>query len=145
MEAVFQECIREARAAGRTVLLSSHILAEAESLCDRVSIIRQGRTVQSGTLAELRHLTRMSVVVETDRPITGLDALDGVHGLRHDDGRVRFDVDTDALDGVLRHVVGFGVRSLTSTPPTLEELFLRHYGDELAGNGVPAAGEPVRR
>ena len=145
MEVVFQECIREARAAGRTVLLSSHILAEAESLCDRVSIIRQGRTVQSGTLAELRHLTRMSVVVETDRPITGLDALDGVHGLRHDDGRVRFDVDTDALDGVLRHVVGFGVRSLTSTPPTLEELFLRHYGDELAGNGVPAAGEPVRR
>jgi ABC-2 type transport system ATP-binding protein len=144
MEAVFQECIREARAAGRTVLLSSHILAEAESLCDRVSIIRQGRTVQSGTLAELRHLTRMSVVVETDRPITGLDARAGVHGLRHDDGRARFDVDTDALDGVLRHVVGFGVRSLTSTPPTLEELFLRHYGDEPAGNGVPVAGEPVR-
>ena len=144
MEAVFQECIREARAAGRTVLLSSHILAEAEALCDRVSIIRQGRTVQSGTLAELRHLTRMSIVVETDRPITGLDALPGVHGLRNDDGRVRFDVDTEALDGVLRHVTGFGVRSLTSTPPTLEELFLRHYGDELATNGVRTAGEPVR-
>jgi ABC-2 type transport system ATP-binding protein len=144
MEAVFQECIREARAAGRTVLLSSHILAEAEALCDRVSIIRQGRTVQSGTLDELRHLTRMSIVVETDRLISGIDALPCVHGVRHDDGRVRFDVDTEALDGVLRHVTDFGVRSLTSTPPTLEELFLRHYGDELAGNGVPTAGEPVR-
>jgi ABC-2 type transport system ATP-binding protein len=144
MEAVFQECIREARAAGRTVLLSSHILAEAEALCDRVSIIRHGRTVQSGTLAELRHLTRMSIVVETDRPITGLDGLPGVHGLRIDDGRFSFDVDTEALDGVLRHVTGFGVRSLTSTPPTLEELFLRHYGDELDADGVPTAGEPVR-
>jgi ABC-2 type transport system ATP-binding protein len=144
MEAVFQECIREARAAGRTVLLSSHILAEAEALCDRVSIIRHGRTVQSGTLAELRHLTRMSIVVETDRPITGLDALPGVHGVRIDDGRFSFDVDTEALDGVLRHVTGFGVRSLTSTPPTLEELFLRHYGDELDVTGVPTAGEPVR-
>jgi ABC-2 type transport system ATP-binding protein len=138
MEAVFQECIREARAEGRTVLLSSHILAEAEALCDRVSIIRRGRTVQSGSLDDLRHLTRTAIVVETDRPVTGLDDLGGVHALRHDDGRVRFDVDTDALDGVLRHLTTFGVRSLTSTPPTLEELFLRHYGDELAADGVPA-------
>ncbi|TYP89550.1 ABC transporter ATP-binding protein [Blastococcus xanthinilyticus] len=138
MEAVFQECIRELRADGRTVLLSSHILAEAEALCDRVSIIRLGRTVQSGTLAELRHLTRMSMVVETERPADALADLPGVHDLRHDDGRVRFDVDTDALDDVLRHLAGLGVRGLTSTPPTLEELFLRHYGDELAADGVPA-------
>ena len=133
MEAVFQECIREAQAEGRTVLLSSHILAEAEALCDRVSIIRHGRTVQSGSLDDLRHLTRTSIVVETERPVSGLDGLAGVHDLRHDDGRARFDVDTDALDGVLRHLTAFRVRSLTSTPPTLEELFLRHYGDELAG------------
>jgi ABC-2 type transport system ATP-binding protein len=144
MEAVFQECIREVRAEGRTVLLSSHILAEAEALCDRVSIIRLGRTVQSGSLDELRHLTRTAIVVETDRPATGIEQLDGVHDLRQDDGRMHFDVDTDALDGALRHLTGFGVRTLTSTPPTLEELFLRHYGDELAENGVPTEREPVR-
>ena len=142
MEAVFQECIRELRAEGRTVLLSSHILAEAEALCDRVSIIRLGRTVQSGTLAELRHLTRMSMVVETERPADGLGSLPGVHDLRHEDGRIHVDVDTDALDGVLRHLSGLGVRGLTSTPPTLEELFLRHYGDEL-GDELAADGVPV--
>ncbi|MCV2490052.1 ABC transporter ATP-binding protein [Geodermatophilus sp. YIM 151500] len=144
MEAVFQECIREVRAEGRTVLLSSHILAEAEALCDRVSIIRLGRTVQSGSLAELRHLTRTSIVVETARPVSGLDDLPGVHELRHEDGRAHFDVDTDALDGVLRHLLGSGVRSLTSTPPTLEELFLRHYGDELSGNGAVREPAEVR-
>ncbi|MGY1848674.1 MULTISPECIES: ABC transporter ATP-binding protein [unclassified Blastococcus] len=144
MEAVFQECIRELRAEGRTVLLSSHILAEAEALCDRVSIIRLGRTVQSGTLAELRHLTRMSMAVETERPADGLSSLPGVHDLRHEDGRVHFDVDTDALDGVLRHLAPLGVRGLTSTPPTLEELFLRHYGDELAADGVPVPQEAGR-
>ncbi|GAB3196777.1 ABC transporter ATP-binding protein [Geodermatophilus arenarius] len=144
MEAVFQECIREVRAEGRTVLLSSHILAEAEALCDRVSIIRHGRTVQSGSLGQLRHLTRTSVVAETARPASGLAALPGVHDLRHEDGRVRFDVDTDALDGTLRYLTTLGVVALTSTPPTLEELFLRHYGDELAENGVPSGSEAVR-
>lgn len=144
MEAVFQECIREVRAEGRTVLLSSHILAEAEALCDRVSIIRHGRTVQSGTLAELRHLTRMSMTVETQRPADGLGSLPGVHDLRHEDGRVHLDVDTVALDGVLRHLAGLGVRGLTSTPPTLEELFLRHYGDELTGDDAPVAEEAGR-
>ncbi|SEK57758.1 ABC-2 type transport system ATP-binding protein [Blastococcus sp. DSM 46786] len=143
MEAVFQECIREARTEGRTVLLSSHILAEAEALCDRVSIIRHGATVQSGSLDELRHLTRTAITVETARPATGLDALAGVHDLRQENGRLRFDVDTDALDGALRHLTGFGVVGLTSTPPTLEELFLRHYGDELAEDGA-SAREPVR-
>ncbi|MCF6746233.1 ABC transporter ATP-binding protein [Blastococcus sp. KM273128] len=143
MEAVFQGCIREVRAEGRTVLLSSHILAEAEALCDRVSIIRHGRTVQSGSLDELRHLTRTAITAETVRPAAGLESLAGVHDLRHEDGRVRFDVDTDALDGALRHLTGLGVVSLTSAPPTLEELFLRHYGDELADDGT-AAREPVR-
>jgi ABC-2 type transport system ATP-binding protein len=137
MEAVFQEYIREVRAAGRTVLLSSHILAEAEALCDRVSIIRHGRTVQSGSLDELRHLTRTSIAVETARPVTGLEALPGVHDVAARDGRLRFDVDSDRLDDVLRHLTTFGVLSLRSAPPTLEELFLRHYGDELADDGVP--------
>jgi ABC-2 type transport system ATP-binding protein len=137
MEAVFQEYIREVRAAGRTVLLSSHILAEAEALCDRVSIIRHGRTVQTGSLDELRHLTRTSISVETARPVTALDGMPGVHDVAARDGRLRFDVDSDRLDDVLRHLTGFGVRSLRSAPPTLEELFLRHYGDELAEDGVP--------
>ncbi|CAN5861821.1 ABC transporter ATP-binding protein [soil metagenome] len=141
MEAVFQDCILEAKSEGRTVLLSSHILAEVESLCDRVSIIRLGRTVQSGTLSELRHLTRTSLAVETVRPVTGLDQLPGVHDLAVDDGRVRFDVDTSSLDAAVRHLSKFGIRALTSNPPTLEELFLRHYGDEV---GDPA-DQPAER
>ncbi|MFE9773711.1 ATP-binding cassette domain-containing protein [Streptomyces sp. NPDC005931] len=132
MESVFQDCIREAKAEGRTVLLSSHILAEVEALCDRVSIIRAGRTVESGTLTELRHLTRTSIDVETVRAATGLDALGGVHDLRTENHRARFDVDTERLDDVVRHLTRFGIRTLTSQPPTLEELFLRHYGDEAA-------------
>jgi ABC-2 type transport system ATP-binding protein len=130
-EAVFQACIEETRAAGRTVLLSSHILAEVEALCDRVTIIRAGRTVETGTLSELRHLTRTSIAVETVEEPAGLDALPGVHALHVEDHRARFDVDTGHLDETVKQLSSFGVRSLTSTPPTLEELFLRHYGDEI--------------
>jgi ABC-2 type transport system ATP-binding protein len=132
MEAVFQDTIKEMTDDGRTVLLSSHILAEVEALGDRVSIIRLGRTVESGTLDELRHLTRTSISVETERPIAGIDALPGVHDPQVDGVRARFDVETAQLDGAIKHLSAFGVRSLTSQPPTLEELFLRHYGDELA-------------
>jgi ABC-2 type transport system ATP-binding protein len=114
------------------VLLSSHILAEVEKLCDRVTIIRQGRAVQTGTLDEMRHLTRTSISVATEHPITGLDTISGVHDLAVDDGHVLFDVDAGALDDTIRHLSSFGIRSLVSQPPTLEELFLRHYGDEFA-------------
>jgi ABC-2 type transport system ATP-binding protein len=136
MEAVFQRCILEAKAEGRTVLLSSHILAEVEKLCDRVTIIRRGRTVQSGTLDELRHLTRTTISAQVGRPATELADLPGVHGLRVDDGRVSLDVDGDHLAEVVAHLGALGVRSLTSNPPTLEELFLRHYGEELQDAGV---------
>ena len=132
MESVFQAVVLEAKAAGRTVLLSSHILAEAETLCDRVSIIRRGRIVEVGTLADLRHLTRTSVHVSTHRPPDGLAALPGVHELRTGDRDASFEVETDHLDAVMREVAGYGVVALTSSPPTLEELFMRHYGDELA-------------
>jgi ABC-2 type transport system ATP-binding protein len=132
MEAVFQDCIRELQAEGRTVLLSSHILAEVEALCDRVSIIRAGRNVQTGRLSDLRHLTRTSVTAETVREPSGLGTLPGVHNLQVRDSRAHFDVDSDHLDEALRHLLDLGVRSLSSNPPTLEELFLRHYGDELA-------------
>src|SRR5918992_3965260 len=122
MEAVFLDYIRKIKAEGRTVLLSSHILAEVEALCDRVSIIRLGRTVQSGSLGELRHLTRTSIAVETRQPPTGIDALPGVHDLVVQDHHARFDVDTAELDKVIRRLAPLGVRPLTSTPPTLEEM-----------------------
>ncbi|GAA4664257.1 ABC transporter ATP-binding protein [Amycolatopsis dongchuanensis] len=131
MEAVFQEATQEERAQGRTVLLSSHILAEVEALCDRVSIIRDGRTVESGTLADLRHLTRTSITAELAGPPNGLSSLADVHDLKVEGNRVRFDVETHSLDKVLRQLTDVGVRSLTSQPPTLEELFLRHYQVEV--------------
>ncbi|GGU29143.1 ABC transporter ATP-binding protein [Streptomyces lavendofoliae] len=127
MEEVFQRCVTEERDRGRTVLLSSHILSEVESLCDRVSIIRNGRTVETGSLAELRHLTRTSVTAELAGPPGALAHLPGVHDLDVRGHRVSLRADTDKLDAVLRSLADSGVRSLTSTPPTLEELFLRHY------------------
>jgi ABC-2 type transport system ATP-binding protein len=136
MEAVFRECVREERDRGRTVLLSSHLLDEVEALCDRVSIIRKGRTVETGTLSELRHLTRTSITAELAGPPNGLTSLPGVHDLDVHGTKVKLQVDTDHLDAVLRQLSTTGVRTLTSTPPTLEELFLRHYHDE--------SMEPVR-
>ncbi|WP_275464013.1 ATP-binding cassette domain-containing protein [Streptomyces noursei] len=135
MEEVFQSCVAEARDRGRTVLLSSHVLSEVEALCDRVSIVRRGRTVESGSLGELRHLTRTTVVAELAGPPAGLDGLPGVHGLTVQPlqggpaCRVRLQADTDRLGAVLGPLGTAGLRSLTSTPPTLEELFLRHYQD----------------
>ncbi|NKE61076.1 ABC transporter ATP-binding protein [Lentzea sp. PSKA42] len=129
MEAVFQDCINDERQRGRTVLLSSHILAEVEALCDRVSIIRNGHIVETGTLSDLRHLTRTSISAELAGPPNGLTSMAGVHDLAAEGNRVRFEVDSDKLDPVLKQLVSTGVRTLTSQPPTLEELFLRHYED----------------
>ncbi|MEU8779438.1 ABC transporter ATP-binding protein [Streptomyces sp. NPDC048606] len=132
MEEIFQTCVTEARAAGRTILLSSHILSEVEALCDRVSIIRKGRTVETGSLADLRHLTRTSLRAELAGPPDGLAHLPGVHDVEVRGTKVTLQADTDKLDAVLRSLAAAGVRSLTSTPPTLEELFLRHYTTEEA-------------
>ena len=140
MESLFQQSVREVKDAGRTVLLSSHILAEVEALADRVSIIRAGQIVESGTLAELRHLTRTSVAVETAQPLDGLDDLAGVHDLEVTDGRATFDVGTDHLDATMRFLSERGIRSLISQPPTLEELFLRHYAGELEGDDTASGG-----
>jgi ABC-2 type transport system ATP-binding protein len=148
MEAAFRDRVEEERHGGRTVLLSSHILSEVEALCDRVTIIRAGVTVESGTLAGLRHLTRTSISADLAGTPTGLDRLPGVHDLdieklAGEGCRVRCEVDTDKLDGLLRQLTAVGVRSLVSRPPTLEELFLRHYtadGDRSVPTpgGVPA-------
>ncbi len=131
MEAVFRECVSEVKQAGATVLLSSHILAEVEALCERVSIIRAGRTVETGTLTELRHLTRTTISVETTQPVEGLAGRPGVHDLKVDGQHTKFDVDTPHLGEVVEYLTQFGIRGLTSTPPTLEELFMRHYEAEL--------------
>lgn len=132
MEAAFTESIREVKAAGRSVLLSSHIFAEVEKLADRVTIIREGVTVESGTIAELRHLTRSQLTVVLDGGADGLAALPGVHDVAVVDGHVTFAVDDAELPAVLAEVARLRPRSLVANPPSLEELFLRHYGVELA-------------
>ncbi|MFB8765642.1 ABC transporter ATP-binding protein [Nocardiopsis alba] len=132
METVFTESVREVKEEGRTVLLSSHILSEVEKLCDTVTIIRRGRTVETGTLDELRHLTRSTVRAEVDGDPRALTDAPGVHDLTIDEGRVSFAVDHEHMGTVMSRVTSLGVRSLVSNPPSLEELFMRHYGDDLA-------------
>ncbi|MCC6269788.1 MAG: ABC transporter ATP-binding protein [Microbacteriaceae bacterium] len=128
MEGVFTECVAEAKAEGRSVLLSSHIFAEVEKLCDTVTIIREGRTVESGTLAELRHLQRSTITVTLDGDPSVLATVDGVNDFVADGGHATFTVDSAALPQVLAAIAPLKPRELVSTPPSLEELFLRHYG-----------------
>ncbi|WP_147107891.1 ABC transporter ATP-binding protein [Nesterenkonia populi] len=130
MEAVFQEVIQETKEQGRSVLLSSHILAQVEALSSRVSIIRAGRIVESGTLSELRHMSRTTIEVETEQPASALSAAQGVHDLRTEAERTLFEVDGEHLQDVMARLTGLGVRSITAHPPTLEQLLMRHYGDE---------------
>ena len=130
MEGVFRKCIKELQKDGKTVLLSSHILAEVESLCDRVSIIKEGKIIETGTFTELRHLTRTSMDVDSFQPITGLESMAGVHNLVVEGNHTHLSVDAEKIDSVLKHLTQFGVQSIISTQPTLEELFLRYYGDE---------------
>jgi ABC-2 type transport system ATP-binding protein len=135
MEASFRECVTEERHDGRTILLSSHILSEAEALSDRVTIIREGRAVETGTLAEMRHLTREWVDAELAGPVR-LDDVPGVHDLDVAGNRVRCQVDHAALTDVLGRLTAAGVQSLECRPPTLEELFLRHYSAERPSAGA---------
>jgi ABC-2 type transport system ATP-binding protein len=137
MEATFRECVNSERHDGRTILLSSHILSEAEALSDRVTIIRDGRAVETGTLAEMRHLTRNIVDAELAAPVD-LAGVPGVHDLDVQGSRVRCQVDHAELNDVLARLTAAGVRSLTCRPPTLEELFLRHYSSERTGLGASA-------
>ncbi|MGD6993720.1 ATP-binding cassette domain-containing protein [Sutcliffiella horikoshii] len=133
MEMVFQECVLEAKTAGKSVLLSSHILSEVEKLCDRVGIIRQGKIIETGTLQELRHLTRTNLLVETTQPVLDIGSLKGVHEVEQRDDALSFQVDAEELTAVMKHVSGFGITKLESSPPTLEDLFMRHYE-----GGVPS-------
>ncbi|MFN8037144.1 MAG: ABC transporter ATP-binding protein [Acidimicrobiia bacterium] len=140
MEEAFRECLADDRARGRTVLLSSHILSEVEAVCERVTIIREGRTAESGALADLRHLTHMLVTAELAGPVPpGLAALDGVHDVVVEGTSVRAQVDPESIDAVLRLLGQVGVRNLTSRPPTLEQLFLRFYGPSARAASTHAA------
>jgi ABC-2 type transport system ATP-binding protein len=147
MDVVFRDCVAEARGRGATVLLSSHILSEVEQLCDQVSIVRAGRTVDSGSLADLRHLSRTAITAELTGTPAGLDRLAGLHELELDGATLRCQVDPDALEPLLRILSEAGVRSLSSRPPTLEELFLRYYtgadgeGADATGSGSPGPAE----
>ncbi|MCC6434913.1 MAG: ABC transporter ATP-binding protein [Acidimicrobiales bacterium] len=136
MEAVFQDCVADARAEGRTTLLSSHILAEVEKVCDRVTIIRKGRTVRSGSLEELRVLARTTISVQVAHDGMEIAGWPGVFDVRRDGVRVSFEVDQPAVGAVVERLAALGIVALESHPPTLEELFLRQYDAELAEAGV---------
>jgi ABC-2 type transport system ATP-binding protein len=129
MDNVFRECLIERRAQGKTALLASHILSEVEALADRVSIIRSGRRVDVGSLADMRHLARVSISADLVGKPTGLTSLTGVHQMKTTGQHVEFVVDPEGLNMALAALTRIGVTNLTSHPPTLEELFLRHYGD----------------
>ncbi len=151
MEAVFRQCVAEARGRGATILLSSHILSEVEELCDRVSIIRDGRTVDSGSLADLRHLARTTIGAELSGPAAAVAArlavLPGVHDLTAEGATLRCQADPEALEAVLRALTEAGVRALTSRPPTLEELFIKYYASsrpEVRDTAAPADRAPAR-
>ncbi|MEV6428095.1 ABC transporter ATP-binding protein [Nocardia sp. NPDC051463] len=146
MEQVFRECVAEANQRGTTVLLSSHILSEVEALCDRVTIIRAGRTVESGSLVDMRHLSRTSITAELIGNPGDLTRIPGVEDVELDGSTLRCQVEGEHLGELIRVLGDTGVRSLTSAPPTLEELFMRHY--HVDGNGAQPAtthsGEKVR-
>ncbi|WP_082233155.1 ABC transporter ATP-binding protein [Halobacillus massiliensis] len=127
MERIFQECVMEVKREGKSVLLSSHILSEVERLCDRVGIIRQGQIIETGSLSEMRHLTRTVLLVETKQPMPELSQREGVHNVERLEDVYSFQVDSEKLDKVIAYVSGFGIKKIESAPPTLEDLFMRHY------------------
>jgi ABC-2 type transport system ATP-binding protein len=127
MEKIFQENVKEAKAAGKSVLLSSHILSEIEKVCDKIAIIREGKIIETGTLSEMRHLTRTQLTIKTKEPIPSISDIKGIHNPVASDAGLTFQVDTEELAEVIRYISSYGVMKLESAPPTLEDLFMRHY------------------
>lgn len=127
MERIFQECVLEVKKEGKSVLLSSHILSEVEKLCDRVAIIRDGNIIETGALDELRHLTRVKILAETVQEINTFEHIEGVHDLELHGSSLLMHIDSEALDDVIKYISSFGIVKLECTPPTLEDLFMRHY------------------
>jgi len=133
MEQVFQAYVLEQKNKGKSVFLSSHIMSEVERLCDRVGIIRDGKLVETGTLNDLRHLTRYHMDVVTMSEPEGLRKINGIYNISIEQKNIRFEVDTEAMDVVIRYISQFGIQKLESTPPSLEELFMRHYDTSARG------------
>lgn len=133
MEHVFQQCVLEAKNQGKTVLLSSHILSEVEKLCDQVAIIRKGQIIESGSLEELRYLTRTNFVIRTKEKIPSLEKQKGIHHVSEKNGELSFQVDTEEIDAVIRYISQYGIVQLESAPPTLEDLFMRYYQQDDGG------------
>ncbi|GGI39591.1 ABC transporter ATP-binding protein [Mammaliicoccus stepanovicii] len=131
MEQVFQECVLEKKREGKSILLSSHILSEVEKLCDRVGIIRKGEIVETGSLNDLRHLTRMHFVVQTKEKLTALEQQVGVHDITIEEDTYHFQVDSKEVSNVIKYLGQFELMKLESMPPTLEDLFMRHYGEDI--------------
>jgi ABC-2 type transport system ATP-binding protein len=127
MEKIFHDCVLEVKKAGKTVLLSSHILQEVERLCDKVSIIRDGKIIETGTMSQLRHLTRTGVTALTERPVEGLENIKGVYDAVKESGELKFSVETASINEVITLLTNFGIVKLECSPPTLEELFMGHY------------------
>jgi ABC-2 type transport system ATP-binding protein len=127
MEQTFRRCIEEAKPAGQTVFLSSHILSEVEALCDRVAILRAGELLEIGTLAELRHLAALSVEATFEGAPPDLHAVPGVSAVEIEGQRLRCQV-AGSIEPLLRVLSTAGVSELLSARPSLEELFLAHYG-----------------
>src|SRR5919204_3446175 len=132
MERTFRDCIREAKASGQTVFLSSHILSEVEALCDRVAILRAGELLEMGTLAQLRHLSAVRVRASFDGPAVDVSGVAGVSAVDIQGDQLQCEV-TGSIEPLLRVLAAANVRELLSAKPSLEELFLSHYG----------AGEPT--
>lgn len=129
MEAIFQDEVKELKKNGKTILLSSHILAEVEALCDQITIIREGKTVETGTLDQLRHLHRTIIEASSDNPIDGLQSIKGIHNIERLNNKTRFEVDAKHIDEALATLSKANILALKSQPPSLEDLFLRHYDD----------------
>lgn len=129
MEAIFQDEVEQIKNAGKAILLSSHILSEVERLADKVVIIRQGKVVESGTLDELRHLTRSTVTLVADGDVTALEKVPGVYDFSQKEAQVRFSADNQQLNSILKAVTALNLKKFEIVPPTLEDLFMRHYED----------------
>jgi len=134
MEQVFHKCVKEQKNKGKSIFLSSHILSEVEKLCDRVGIIKEGKLVETGTLSELRHLTRVSINIETEKPLLDLNKLIGVYDIYEKQGTISMQVDSNEMANVISFIAKYGVKRLECMPATLEDLFMRHYSNDEKGS-----------
>lgn len=135
MERIFQECVLNVKKQGKSVLLSSHILSEVEKLCDRVAIIREGQIIEKGTLDEMRHLTRTKVIVSTRKALDEIENIKGIHNIIQNSNHLEFQADTEEIGNIIRYLSTFEILKIECAPPTLEDLFMRHYEGDYSSKG----------